>query len=100
MFTINVLTTVLTVWFCLNEVGFSSPKNGKVNVLDDASDHAIGDQDYFLKTRNPSERRKERIGTRRRVKFTQRITQRLGIFDQLLASYKRREGLVYFPQEM
>ena len=94
MFTINVLTRVLIVWFCLNKVGFSLPENDKVNVLDNASDENVGDQNYFLKTRNHSELRKERIGTRRRVKFTKRITQRLGIFDQLLARYERREGLV------
>jgi len=85
MFTINVLTSVLTVWFCLNKVGFSLPENDKVTILD-----KNGDQNVLLKTSF----RSERVGTRRRAKFTKRITKRLGIFDQLLTRYERREGLV------
>ena len=89
MFTINVLASVLSVWFCLNKVGFSLPENEKVKILD-----KIGDQNVHLKTSFSSDLTKETVGTRRRVKFTKRITKRLGIFDQLLARYERREGLV------
>ena len=89
MFTINVLTSVLTVWFCLNKVGFSLPENDKVTILD-----KNGDQNVLLKTSFRSDLTKERVGTRRRAKFTKRITKRLGIFDQLLTRYERREGLV------
>ena len=88
MFTINVLTRVLTVLFCLNKVGFSLPENGKVNILDDA-----GDQTVLFKTNYHSDLTKEKVGTRRRAKFTKRITKRLGIFDQLLTRYDKREGL-------
>ena len=89
MFTINVLTRVLTVGFCLNKVGFSLPEN----VLDNAAaDQNVDDQNFLLKKSNDS----ERIGARRRVKFTKRITERMRIFDQLLASSERRSCLMEF----
>ena len=87
MCTINVLARVLTVWFCLNK-GLSLPEYDKVNTLD---------QNALLKTSNPSDLTEERIGgqkTRRRVKFTKRITQRRTIFSHQLDEYDKREGLV------
>ena len=96
MFTINVLTRVLTVWFCLNKVGFSLPKFEQVRLLDNAARQNVGDQNV-LKTSNHSDLTEETIGSRRlrrRVKFTKRITQRLGIFDKLLKKTESREGLV------
>ena len=92
MFTINVLSRVLTVWFCLNSFGFSLSENDNVNILVPG-----GDKNVSLKTSFHSNLTKERggsKGTRRRSEFMKRITKRLEIFDKLLTSYEKREGLV------